>query len=80
MPLVMERQSFLRSRNETYEKSISEIGFMSQTVAVVAFKTLEPMISEWYKDKPLYKTCEGKYQPEISALDIDPVSKFPFIL
>lgn len=53
---------------------------MSQTAAVVAFKTQESMISEFYKDKPLYKTCEGKYHPEISGLDIDPVSKFPFIL
>ena len=53
---------------------------MSQTVAVVVFQTQESIISECYKEKPLYKTCEGKYQPEISALDIDPVSKFPFIL
>jgi len=53
---------------------------MPQTVAVVAFQTKESMISECYKDKPLYKTCEGKYRPEISTLDIDPISKVPFIL
>ena len=53
---------------------------MSQTVAVVVFQTQASMISECYKDKPLYTTCEGKYQQQISALDIDPVSKFPFIL
>jgi hypothetical protein len=80
MLLVMETQSFLRSRNETYEKSISDISFTYQTVVVVAFRTLESIMSECFKDKPLYKTCEGKYRPEISALDIDPVSKFPFIL
>ena len=53
---------------------------MSQIVAVVAFQTQESMISECYKDKPLYKICEGKYQPEISSPDIDSVSKFPFKL
>ena len=52
---------------------------MSQTVAVVEFQTQESMISECYKHKPLYKTCEGKYQPETTALDIDPLYKFPFI-
>ena len=41
---------------------------MSQIFAVVGLQTQESTISECYKDIPLYKICEGKYQPEIRAV------------